>query len=157
MVRDTRRRVLRGTVVSDKMDKTIVVETATRKSHPLYGKRVKYSRKFKAHDELNEAKIGDIVEISDEMWETYGDLLPAFSFFNGFLLGPGSVALLACVATGWLGSQKRGLITAWIYAVLPLPAAVILVGISVLLTLISGLIPSRSAAKKDPVVALRSE
>ena len=44
-----------------------------------------------------------------------------------------------------------------IYAVLPLPAAVILVGISVLLTLISGLIPSRSAAKKDPVVALRSE
>ena len=48
------------------------------------------------------------------------DLLPAFSFFNGFLLGPGSVALLACVATGWLGSQKRGLITAWIYAVLPL-------------------------------------
>ena len=44
-----------------------------------------------------------------------------------------------------------------IYAVLPLPAAVVLVGISVLLTLISGLIPSRSAAKKDPVVALRSE
>ena len=44
-----------------------------------------------------------------------------------------------------------------IYAVLPLPAAVILVAISVLLTLISGLIPSRSAAKKDPVVALRSE
>ena len=44
-----------------------------------------------------------------------------------------------------------------IYAVLPLSAAVILVGISVLLTLISGLIPSRSAAKKDPVVALRSE
>ena len=44
-----------------------------------------------------------------------------------------------------------------IYAVLPLPAAVVLVGISVLLTLLSGLIPSRSAAKKDPVVALRSE
>ncbi len=65
MVRDTRRRVLRGTVVSDKMDKTIVVETATRKSHPLYGKRVKYSRRFKAHDELNEAKVGDIVEIME--------------------------------------------------------------------------------------------
>ena len=42
-------------------------------------------------------------------------------------------------------------------AVLPLPAALVLIGISVLLTLISGLIPSRSAAKKDPVVALRSE
>lgn len=65
MVRDTRRRVLRGTVVSDKMDKTIVVETATHKSHPLYGKRVKFSRKFKAHDENNEAKIGDIVEIME--------------------------------------------------------------------------------------------
>ena len=48
------------------------------------------------------------------------DLLPAFSFFNGLLLGPGSVALLAFAATGWLGSRKRGLITAWIYAVLPL-------------------------------------
>ena len=47
------------------MDKTIVVETATRKSHPLYGKRVKYSRRFKAHDELNEAKVGDIVEIME--------------------------------------------------------------------------------------------
>ena len=60
-----RRKVLRGTVVSDKMDKTIVVEINTTKSHPLYGRHVKYSKKFKAHDENNEAKVGDIVEIME--------------------------------------------------------------------------------------------
>ena len=61
----TNRRVLRGKVVSDKMEKTIVVEIATKRSHPLYGKRVKFSRRFKAHDELNEAKVGDTVEIME--------------------------------------------------------------------------------------------
>ena len=65
MERENKRRVLRGKVVSDKMDKTIVVEISTKKSHPLYGKRVKFSRKFKAHDENNEAHIGDIVEIME--------------------------------------------------------------------------------------------
>ncbi len=65
MERNTKRRVLRGTVVSDKMDKTIVVEINTHRSHPLYGKRVKFSRRFKAHDENNEAKIGDTVEIME--------------------------------------------------------------------------------------------
>lgn len=65
MERTSKRRVLRGKVVSDKMDKTIVVEIATRKSHPLYGKMVKYSHRFKAHDENNEAKIGDKVEIME--------------------------------------------------------------------------------------------
>ena len=59
------RRVIRGRVVSDKMDKTIVVLVETHKNHPLYGKRVKYSKKYKAHDELNEAKIGDLVEIME--------------------------------------------------------------------------------------------
>ena len=59
------RKVLRGKVVSDKMDKSIVVEVATNKSHPLYSKRVKYSVKIKAHDENNEAKMGDIVEIME--------------------------------------------------------------------------------------------
>ncbi|MEG0238903.1 30S ribosomal protein S17 [Anaerorhabdus sp.] len=59
------RKVLRGKVVSDKMNKTITVEVATNKSHDLYSKRVKYSKKFKAHDENNEAKIGDIVEIME--------------------------------------------------------------------------------------------
>ncbi|MGO0058755.1 30S ribosomal protein S17 [Brevibacillus fluminis] len=59
------RRTVQGRVVSDKMDKTIVVLVETYKKHPLYGKRVKYSKKFKAHDENNSAKIGDIVEIME--------------------------------------------------------------------------------------------
>jgi small subunit ribosomal protein S17 len=59
------RRTMVGRVVSDKMDKTIVVLVETYKKHPLYGKRVKYSKKFKAHDENNTAKIGDIVEIME--------------------------------------------------------------------------------------------
>ena len=59
------RKVYRGTVVSDKMDKTITVVVETKKTHPLYGKLVKYSKKFKAHDENNEARIGDRVEIME--------------------------------------------------------------------------------------------
>ncbi len=59
------RKVVRGTVVSDKMDKTVVVEIETLRSHPLYGRQVKYSKKYKAHDENNEAKVGDIVEIME--------------------------------------------------------------------------------------------
>ena len=59
------RKVYRGTVVSDKMDKTITVMIETKKTHPLYGKRVKYSKKFKAHDELNKAKVGDKVVIME--------------------------------------------------------------------------------------------
>ncbi len=63
MERKNTRRTLRGVVVSDKMDKTIVVEISEKKAHPLYGKQTKFSRKFKAHDENNEAKVGDTVEI----------------------------------------------------------------------------------------------
>ncbi|MBP1933034.1 30S ribosomal protein S17 [Ammoniphilus resinae] len=59
------RKELVGKVVSDKMDKTIVVLVETYKKHPLYGKRVKYSKKFKAHDENNQAKIGDRVLIME--------------------------------------------------------------------------------------------
>lgn len=59
------RKVYRGTVISDKMDKTITVIVETKKTHPLYGKRVKYSKKFKAHDENNEARMGDKVEIME--------------------------------------------------------------------------------------------
>ena len=59
------RKVYTGTVISTKMDKTITVEITTQKSHPLYSKRVKYSKKFKAHDANNEAKVGDIVEIME--------------------------------------------------------------------------------------------
>ena len=54
-----------GKVVSDKMDKTITVVVETKKTHPIYGKRVKYSKKFKAHDEKNEAKMGDTVVIME--------------------------------------------------------------------------------------------
>jgi len=52
-----------GKVVSDKTDKTITVLVETQKKHPLYGKRVKYSKKYAAHDEKNEAKMGDTVKI----------------------------------------------------------------------------------------------
>ncbi len=65
MERKNARRVLRGVVVSDKMQKTIVVQISERKKHPLYGKQVNFSRKFKAHDENNEAHIGDTVEIME--------------------------------------------------------------------------------------------
>jgi len=61
----SKRKVYRGRVVSDAMDKTVVVEVATSKRHSLYGKRVKYSKKFKAHDENNEAKLNDLVEIME--------------------------------------------------------------------------------------------
>lgn len=54
-----------GTVVSDKMDKTIVVAVATKVRHPLYGKTVNKTTKFKAHDENNEANIGDKVVIME--------------------------------------------------------------------------------------------
>ncbi|MFD1178935.1 30S ribosomal protein S17 [Paenibacillus puldeungensis] len=57
------RKVQIGKVVSDKMDKTIVVAVETYKKHNLYHKRIKYTKKFKAHDENNTAKIGDIVKI----------------------------------------------------------------------------------------------
>ena len=52
-----------GKVVSAGMNKTIVVQTETYKRHPLYKKRVKYSKKYKAHDEENKAKVGDTVKI----------------------------------------------------------------------------------------------
>ena len=54
-----------GRVVSDKMDKTIVVAVETKVRHPLYGKTVNRTTKFKAHDENNEAKINDRVLIME--------------------------------------------------------------------------------------------
>ena len=56
---------LTGRVVSDKTDKTITVLVETYKRHPLYNKRVKYSKKYAAHDEKNEAKKGDTVRIAE--------------------------------------------------------------------------------------------
>jgi small subunit ribosomal protein S17 len=52
-----------GKVVSDKTDKTIAVLVETYKIHPIYKKRVKYSKKYATHDEKNEAKMGDTVRI----------------------------------------------------------------------------------------------
>ncbi|GBD59347.1 30S ribosomal protein S17 [Tetragenococcus halophilus subsp. halophilus] len=59
------RKVYQGRVVSDKMDKTISVVVETKKNHPIYGKRINYSKKYKVHDENNEAKTGDIVRIME--------------------------------------------------------------------------------------------
>lgn len=63
--RNNNRKVQIGKVVSDKMDKTIVVAVETYKKHSLYHKRIKYTKKFKAHDENNEAQIGDTVRIME--------------------------------------------------------------------------------------------
>ncbi len=59
------RKVLVGTVISDKMDKTIVVETATLVKHPLYGKQLKKTARFKAHDEENACGVGDRVRLME--------------------------------------------------------------------------------------------
>lgn len=59
------RKVIRGRVVSDKMDKTITVVVETYKNHPIYKKRVKYNKKYKVHDENGTAKMNDIVEIME--------------------------------------------------------------------------------------------
>jgi small subunit ribosomal protein S17 len=61
--RKTKKTEFSGTVVSDKMDKTIVVAITTRKLHPLYKKYVKSTKKVKAHDEANDAKLGDFVRV----------------------------------------------------------------------------------------------
>jgi len=60
-----RRKVRSGRVISDKMDKTVVVAIETLVRHPLYGRIVRRTTKFKAHDEANECGIGDTVEIME--------------------------------------------------------------------------------------------
>ena len=60
-----RRKVRIGHVISDKMDKTIVVKVEDFIRHPLYGKRIKRTKKFKAHDEQNTCGIGDKVKIME--------------------------------------------------------------------------------------------
>lgn len=59
------KRILQGTVVSNKSDKTIVVLVERRVKHPVFGKFVRMSKKFKAHDEGNTAQIGDVVRIQE--------------------------------------------------------------------------------------------
>lgn len=59
------RRVLQGSVVSDKGDKTVVVTVRRRVMHPLYKKFIKRSKKYRAHDENNVHKVGDVVRIEE--------------------------------------------------------------------------------------------
>jgi small subunit ribosomal protein S17 len=54
-----------GTVVSDAMDKTVVVRIEKRRRHPLYGKSMRRTSKLHAHDERNEAKVGDVVRLME--------------------------------------------------------------------------------------------
>jgi small subunit ribosomal protein S17 len=60
-----RRKVRQGTVVSDKMDKTVVVAVESRVRHPLYGRIVRRTKRYKAHDETNQFHPGDVVEITE--------------------------------------------------------------------------------------------
>ena len=60
-----RRKQRQGKVVSDKMDKTVVVAVESRVKHPLYGRIVRRTKRFKAHDESNEFHVGDTVEITE--------------------------------------------------------------------------------------------
>ena len=59
------RKVYQGRVESDKMDKTITVVVETKRNHKTYGKQMKYSKKYKAHDENNECLIGDVVKVME--------------------------------------------------------------------------------------------
>jgi small subunit ribosomal protein S17 len=59
------RKVRTGVVVSDAMDKTVVVQVEQRKRHPLYAKSVRRTSKLHAHDEANEAKAGDVVRLME--------------------------------------------------------------------------------------------
>ena len=61
-MRDQRKRLV-GVVTSDKMDKTVTVAVTTSKRHPVYGKVMRRVKKYKAHDEANECRMGDRVEI----------------------------------------------------------------------------------------------
>ena len=60
---ENKKREIIGVVVSDKADKTITVKVETYKMNPIYGKRVKYSKKYAAHDEENQAHVGDKVKL----------------------------------------------------------------------------------------------
>ena len=64
-IKNNKGNILKGVVVSDKMDKTVIVTVSRFIKHPLYGKFYKVSKKYKAHDEENKYKIGDTVEIME--------------------------------------------------------------------------------------------
>ena len=74
------RRVMQGTVVSDKMDKTVVVKVERKVMHPIYKKFIRRSKKYAAHDEANAVKMGDTVKIREckpiskrKCWEVVSD------------------------------------------------------------------------------------
>lgn len=74
------KRIMQGTVVSDKGDKTIVVQVERRFRHPLLNKIVRKSKRFMAHDESNDVKVGDTVRIQEcrpyskrKTWEVVAD------------------------------------------------------------------------------------
>lgn len=74
------RRVMQGIVVSDRMEKSVVVKVERRVMHPLYKKFVRRSKKYLAHDASNELKVGDVVRIQEcrplskrKCWEVIGD------------------------------------------------------------------------------------
>ena len=78
------RRILQGTVVSDKADKTVVVRVERRVMHPLYKKFIKRSKRYSAHDEANQYKQGDLVRIREcrplsrtKSWEVMGTITAA--------------------------------------------------------------------------------
>ena len=63
MAMESKRKIRQGQVVSDRMDKTVVVAVASPKRHPLYKKTIRTVAKYKAHDEKNECRVGDVVRI----------------------------------------------------------------------------------------------
>jgi len=63
----TRKRILKGVVVSNKADKTIAIAVKRRVTHPVYSKQYTTTKKYYAHDEKNDANIGDVVEIIESM------------------------------------------------------------------------------------------
>jgi len=74
------RRVMQGIVVSDKMDKTVVVKVERRVMHPIYKKYLRQSKRYLAHDETNAVKVGDVVRIREcrplsrrKCWEVLAD------------------------------------------------------------------------------------
>jgi small subunit ribosomal protein S17 len=78
------KRILTGTVVSDKNDKTVVVKVERKVKHPLYGKIIRRSKKYHAHDEANVAKEGEIVRIEEcapisknKTWRLVAEAAPA--------------------------------------------------------------------------------
>ena len=80
------KRILQGVVVSDKMNKTIVVEVERRVMHPIYKKFVRRTKKYSAHDEGNVHKVGETVRIQEcrpiskrKRWEVISDSKPAAS------------------------------------------------------------------------------